>query len=105
METACFSKVGSLHKASIEGVGADCPSQAESLRCSLYILSLKTLVWAYVHDMESHDENKEALEQVEKATESEPVKSKDLLKSEDLERKVGDSKKRITDENTSRPTS
>jgi hypothetical protein len=41
----------------------------------------------------------------EKATESEPVKDKDLLKSEDLERKVGDSKKRITDDNTSRPSS
>jgi hypothetical protein len=65
----------------------------------------KTLIWAYIHDMESHDENKEALEQVEKATESEPVKSKGLLESEDLERKVVDSKKRITDENTSRPTS
>jgi hypothetical protein len=65
----------------------------------------ETLIRAYVHDMESHDENKEALEQVEKATESEPAKSKDLLESEDLERKVGDSKKRITDENTSRPTS
>jgi len=51
------------------------------------------------------DANKEALEQVEKATESEPVKDKDLLKSEDLERKVVDSKKRITDENTSRPRS
>ncbi len=55
--------------------------------------------------MESHDENKEALEQVEKATESEPAKSKDLLKSEDRERKVVDSKKRITDDNTSRPSS
>jgi hypothetical protein len=51
------------------------------------------------------DANKEALEQVEKATESEPTKSKDLLESEDIERKVGDSKKRITDDNTSRPTS
>jgi hypothetical protein len=55
--------------------------------------------------MESHDENKEALEQVEKATESESTKSKDLLESEDLQRKVGDSKKRITDDNTSRPSS
>ena len=55
--------------------------------------------------MESHDENKEALEQVEKATESDPAKSKDLLESEDLERKVGDSKKRITSENTARPSS
>ena len=55
--------------------------------------------------MKEKDANKEALEQVEKATESEPTKSKDLLESEDLERKVVDSKKRITDENTSRPTS
>jgi hypothetical protein len=55
--------------------------------------------------MPERDPNEEALEQVEKATESEPAKSKDLLKSEDLARKVGDSKKRITDENTSRPTS
>jgi hypothetical protein len=55
--------------------------------------------------MPERDPNEEALEHVEKATESEPAKSKDLLESEDLERKVGDSKKRITDENTSRPTS
>jgi hypothetical protein len=54
--------------------------------------------------MPERDPNEKALEQVEKATESEP-KSKDLLESEDLERKVVDSKKRITDENTSRPTS
>jgi hypothetical protein len=55
--------------------------------------------------MESHDENKEALEQVEKATESEPVKGEDLLESEDLNRKLVDSKKRITDDNTSQPSS
>jgi hypothetical protein len=54
--------------------------------------------------MPERDTNEEGLEQVEKATQSEPAKSKDLLESEDLERKVGDSK-RITDENTSRPTS
>jgi hypothetical protein len=54
--------------------------------------------------MLERDPNEEALEH-EKATESEPAKSKDLLESEDLERKVVDSKKRITDENTSRPTS
>ena len=69
------------------------------------MLSLKNSDLAYIHDMESHDENKEAVKQVEKATESEPTKSKDLLESEDLERKVVDSKKAITDENTSRPTS
>jgi hypothetical protein len=55
--------------------------------------------------MPERDPNDEALGQVEKATESKPAKSKDLLESEDLERKVGDSKKRITDDNTSRPTS
>ena len=54
--------------------------------------------------MPESDLNEDALEQVE-ATESEPTKRKDLLESEDLARKVGDSKKRITDENTSRPTS
>ncbi|PYK13001.1 MAG: hypothetical protein DME65_02935 [Verrucomicrobia bacterium] len=55
--------------------------------------------------MPERDRNDEASKQVEKATGSEPTKSKDLLESEDQERKVGDSKKRITDENTSRPTS
>jgi hypothetical protein len=59
----------------------------------------------HIEIMPERDPNEEALEQVEKATESEPTKSKDLLESEDLERKAGDSKKRITDENTSRPTS
>jgi hypothetical protein len=51
------------------------------------------------------DANKEALEQVEKVTESESVKDEDLVKSEDLKRKLVDSKKRITDDNTSRPQS
>jgi hypothetical protein len=51
------------------------------------------------------DPNEKTLEQVEKATESEPAKSKDLLKSKDLARKAGDSKKRITDDNTSWPSS
>jgi len=51
------------------------------------------------------DANKEALEHVEKATESEPIKDEDLLKSEDLKRKLVDSKKRITADNTSRPRS
>ena len=60
---------------------------------------------AIIFCVKEKDANKEALEQVEKATESEPVKDKDLLKSEDLKRKVGDSKKRITDDNTSRPSS
>jgi hypothetical protein len=45
------------------------------------------------------------LEHVEKATESESVKGEDLVKSEDLKRKLVDSKKPITDDNTSRPRS
>ena len=53
--------------------------------------------------MKEKDANKEALEQVEKATESEPVKGEDLLKSEELKRKLADSKKRITADNTARP--
>jgi hypothetical protein len=55
--------------------------------------------------MEEKDANKEALEQVEKATESESIKGEDLIKSEDRKRKLVDVKKRITDENTSRPRS
>jgi hypothetical protein len=47
--------------------------------------------------MPERDPNEEAFEQVEKATESEPVKGEDLLESQDL--------KRITDDNTSRPRS
>lgn len=53
--------------------------------------------------MKEKDANKEALEQVEQATEPESVKGEDLVKSEDLKRKLVDSKKRITDDNTSRP--
>jgi hypothetical protein len=55
--------------------------------------------------MKEKDTNKEALERMEKATESDPAKGEDLLKSEDLKRKLVDSKKRITDDNTSRPRS
>jgi hypothetical protein len=57
----------------------------------------------YYADMSEKDANKEALQQVEKATESEPVKGEDLLESEDLKRKLADSKKRITADNTARP--
>ena len=56
----------------------------------------------YIASMKEKDANKEALEQVEK-TESAPVKGEDLLKSEDLKRKLADSKKRITADNTARP--
>jgi hypothetical protein len=53
--------------------------------------------------MSEKDANKEALEPVEEATESEPVKGEDLLESEDLKHKLADSKKRITADNTARP--
>jgi hypothetical protein len=42
--------------------------------------------------MPERDSNREALEQVEKATESEPVKGEDLLESEDLKRQLREAK-------------
>jgi hypothetical protein len=38
--------------------------------------------------VEERDANKEALEQVEKATDSEPVKGEELLESEELKRQL-----------------
>jgi hypothetical protein len=38
--------------------------------------------------MAERDANKEALDQVEKATESEPVKGEELLESQDLQRQL-----------------
>jgi hypothetical protein len=72
---------------------------------SAYIILCRPSEFVHIAIMPERDPNEEAPEQAKKATESEPVKDKDLLKSEDLERKVVDSKKCITDENTSRPTS
>jgi hypothetical protein len=43
--------------------------------------------------MPEHDANKEALEQVEKATDSEPVDGEDLLESEELKRQLREAKK------------
>lgn len=40
--------------------------------------------------------NKEALEQVEKATESEPVKGEELLQSERLKRALREAKERLS---------
>jgi hypothetical protein len=48
--------------------------------------------------MEKHDSNKEALEQVEKATESEPVSGEELLESEELKRQLREAKQRISSE-------
>lgn len=42
--------------------------------------------------MSERDANKEALSQVEKATESEPVKGEDLLGSPDLKRQLREAK-------------
>ena len=72
---------------------------------SAQVYSCRPSEFGHIAIMPEHDPNEETSEQEGKATESEPAKSKDLLESEDLERKVGDSKKRITGENTSRPTS
>jgi len=44
--------------------------------------------------VEDKDANQEALEQVERITESEPVSGEDLLGSEDLKRKLPEAKER-----------
>ena len=48
------------------------------------------------------DENTEAVRNVEKATESEPVKGEELLESAELKRKLAEAKKQIKSER--RPT-
>jgi hypothetical protein len=53
--------------------------------------------------MAERDVNKEALEQVEKATDSEPVKGEELLESEELKRKLSEAKERMSPK--SRPRS
>ena len=45
--------------------------------------------------MPGRDINREALEQVEKATESEPVKGEELLESEKLKRKLREANKNL----------
>ena len=45
--------------------------------------------------MTDQDANTEALKQVEKATDSEPVKGEDLVESEDLKRKFREAKERL----------
>ena len=46
--------------------------------------------------MAERDINKEALEQVEKITDSEPVKGEDLVESEELKRKFREAKERLS---------
>lgn len=48
--------------------------------------------------MAEKDANRRALERVEKATESEPVRGEDLLDSPDLRRKSDDAKKALRPE-------
>jgi hypothetical protein len=48
--------------------------------------------------MPEHDANKEALEQVEKATDSEPVEGEELLESEELKRQLREVKERLKSE-------
>ena len=48
--------------------------------------------------MAEHDANKEALDQVEKATESEPVFGEELLESEELQQQLREAKERTKSE-------
>lgn len=48
----------------------------------------------YRTTMPERDTNKEALDQVEKATESEPVKGEELLESPELQRQLREAKER-----------
>jgi hypothetical protein len=47
--------------------------------------------------MPERDTNREALEQVEKATESDPIKGEDLLESENLKRQLREAKERLSE--------
>jgi len=51
--------------------------------------------------MSERDANKEALDQVEKATESEPVNGGDLLESPELKRQLKEAKERLASEPSS----
>jgi hypothetical protein len=48
--------------------------------------------------MPENDANKEALEHVEKATESEPVSGEELLESEELKQQLREAKQRLKSE-------
>jgi hypothetical protein len=49
--------------------------------------------------MSENDASKEALGQVEKATESEPVIGEELLESEELKRQLREAKEKLNSEN------
>jgi hypothetical protein len=48
--------------------------------------------------MQERDDNQEAVRNVEKATDSEPVNGEDLLESEDLKRQLREAKERLASE-------
>jgi transcriptional regulator of met regulon len=48
--------------------------------------------------MREHDENEEAARNVEKITDSEPVKGEDLLASEEAKRQLREAKQRLDSE-------
>jgi hypothetical protein len=48
--------------------------------------------------MAERDANKEALDEVERETESEPVKGEELLESEELKRQLREAKERLKSE-------
>jgi hypothetical protein len=49
----------------------------------------------HIETVAKRDANKKALEQVEKATDSEPVKGKELLESDELKRKLSEGEERF----------
>lgn len=53
--------------------------------------------------MPERDENEEAVRNVEKLTDSEPVNGEELLGSEDLKRKLREAKERLAKEEKSTP--
>jgi len=53
--------------------------------------------------MAERDDNKEALERVEKATDSKPVKGEELLESEELKRQLREAKQRLSEPPSKQP--
>lgn len=53
--------------------------------------------------MPERDANREALKQVEKATDSEPVEGEELLESKDLKRQLREAKERLKSGEASLP--
>jgi hypothetical protein len=60
-----------------------------------------TRLHAITEGVEDKDASQEALEQVEKATESDRAKGEDLLGSEDLKRQLREAKERLAKDSSS----